>query len=381
LLAIAVAAMLVFLALHLDTATVRAQVRDWMEQDPESCRVQQFLGRYGILQRLKPIGSLWGRGLAVAMVMGALLVPLSRSFARLNAEITTRRRQNEVLRATREVFQETLSQFPDGQVRGTIDRLTVQEREGQSVVRLVASTAQGYTPAERLTLLESIAARLQKPPSLLDVELIALPTVVDNDRRPTLGAPLLPEVPPNLAELRRKFIGEATAALQRIALPPIARVLDYRFVLDGAGQMSLEVLYLGPRPLSEDAVALLSREAEGRLQAEGLTVRFVHLDDRPVALTFAPGQIEPAGDLAALGAIAAQHSRLRVEVTLGLTAADRNRLLLAPLPDGPTDAEGQGAVLRQRRYEAVVARLGIPPDRVVLAIGEATSQARVGVRR
>ncbi|NJK59983.1 MAG: hypothetical protein HC918_06690 [Oscillatoriales cyanobacterium SM2_1_8] len=219
-----------------------------MEQDPESCRVQQFLGRYEILRRLKPIGSLWGRGLAVAMVMGALLVPLSRSFTRLSTEITTRRRQNELTRAAREVFQETLSKFPDGQVRGTIDRLTVSEREGRSVVRLVASTAQGYTPAERLTLLETLAERLQKPLALLDVELIALPTVVDNDRQPTLGAPLPSTAAPDSGGVRREFIGEATAVLQRLTLPPIAQVLDYRLVLAGGGDVFGGVVFGPPTP-------------------------------------------------------------------------------------------------------------------------------------
>ncbi|MGQ9865184.1 MAG: DUF389 domain-containing protein [Pseudanabaenaceae cyanobacterium] len=382
LLAIAVAAMLVFLALHLDTATVRAQIRDWMEQDPESCQMQEFLGRYEILRQLKPIGSLWGRGLAVVMLMGALLVPLSRSFARLNEEITTRRRQNEVMRATREVFQETLSQFPDGRTRGTIDRLTVVEREGRSVVRLVASTVQGYTAAERLILIESLAKRLQKPLSLLDVELIALPTVADHDGRPTLGAPLPPATLPDLTELRREFIGATTAALQRVALPPIAQFLDYRLVLDSEGEMSLEVLYLGPRPLSEDAEALLAGEAQRRLRAEGMAIQFVHLDDRAVPLTFAPGQVEPevGVDWAALAATVAQHPRLRVEVTLGLTADDRNRLVEEPLADAPPDSESQAAALRQRRYEAVVVRLGVPREQVILAIGEG-SQARIVVRR
>ncbi len=382
LLAIAVAAMLVFLALHLDTAAVREQVREWMEQDPESCRVQRFLGRYEILRRLKPIGSLWGRALAVGVVMGALLVPLSRSFARLNAEITTRRRQNEVARVTREVFQEVLGQFPDGRVRGTIDRLTVQEREGRSVVRLVASTAQGYTAAERLALLKSLAARLQKPLSSLDVELIALPTVVDQDSRPTLGAPLAPAAVPNLVELRQDFIGETTAALQRLALPPAAQLVDYRFILDGGGAMALEVWYLAARPLSEDAVALLSQEAARRLQGEDMAVRFVQVDDRPVPLAFEPGQVEPeAGvDLAPLAAIARQHPQLQVEVTLGLTAEDRNRLLLAPLSGVPANAESQGAALRQRRYEAVVARLGLSAEQVRLVLGE-TSQVRIGVKR
>ncbi len=179
---------LVFLALPLDTAPVQKS----MEQASESCRVQRFLGRYEVLRRLKPLGSLWGRGLAVVVGMGALWVPLSRSFARLNAEITTRRR-NEV------------AQFPDGRLRGTLDRLAVREREGRSVVWLVAGTVQGYA-AERLALLEALF--------LLDGGLIALPTMVDQGLRPTLGAP-------NWVELRRDLV-----ALQRLTLPPTARLVD-----------------------------------------------------------------------------------------------------------------------------------------------------------
>ncbi|NJK59982.1 MAG: hypothetical protein HC918_06685 [Oscillatoriales cyanobacterium SM2_1_8] len=114
-----------------------------------------------------------------------------------------------------------------------------------------------------------------------------------------------------------------------------------------------------------------------------MAVRFVHLDDRPVPLSFAPGQVELAAeaDLAPLGALVAQHRGSGVEVTLGLTPADLNRLVLAPLPDVPADAESQGVALRQRRYEAVVSRLGLSGEQVILAIGETASQGRIVARR
>ncbi|MFQ3680010.1 MAG: hypothetical protein SNJ60_05830, partial [Pseudanabaenaceae cyanobacterium] len=91
--------------------------------------------------------------------------------------------------------------------------------------------------------------------------------------------------------------------------------------------------------------------------------------------------LSAAVDLGALGARAAQHPRLRVEVTLGLTAADRERLLLAPLPGVPADSQSQAAALRQRRYEAVVSRLGLSREQVILAVGETASQGRIAVKR
>src|ERR1044071_4237807 len=61
LVAITFTAMIVFLALHIDTHEVREQVRQWRLQDRESAWVRNIFGMFPVSDRLKKTGSLPGR--------------------------------------------------------------------------------------------------------------------------------------------------------------------------------------------------------------------------------------------------------------------------------------------------------------------------------
>ncbi|MFN9608311.1 MAG: DUF389 domain-containing protein, partial [Pseudanabaena sp.] len=124
LVAIAFASALVFLGLNIDTETVRKRVKLWESSDRESLAVQNFLGSYKFLQKLRPIGSLPSRLLVGFLAILALLVPLSSAFAKLGEEISFKQQQNALRRNAISIWQYRFSNFPNNQIRSSIERLS-----------------------------------------------------------------------------------------------------------------------------------------------------------------------------------------------------------------------------------------------------------------
>src|SRR5215813_10156247 len=67
LVAIIFTAMVVFVALHIDTKHVKERVREWQRQDQESNRIRELFDRLPVVQRLGIAGSLGGRFFAIGI--------------------------------------------------------------------------------------------------------------------------------------------------------------------------------------------------------------------------------------------------------------------------------------------------------------------------
>ncbi|MFN6167049.1 MAG: DUF389 domain-containing protein, partial [Pseudanabaena sp.] len=149
LVAIAFASALVFLGLNIDTETVRKRVKLWESSDRESLAVQNFLGSYKFLQKLRPIGSLPSRLLVGFLAILALLVPLSSAFAKLGEEISFKQQQNALRRNAISIWQYRFSNFPNNQIRSSIERLSISEKDKLVTVKLNVFTSKIYSDAEK----------------------------------------------------------------------------------------------------------------------------------------------------------------------------------------------------------------------------------------
>jgi uncharacterized membrane protein len=83
LVAITFTAMIVFLALYIDTGEVKAQVRRWRREDKESAWVRNIFGWLLVSERVRKIGSLPGRFLMIFIPILVISIPLSQSFIQL----------------------------------------------------------------------------------------------------------------------------------------------------------------------------------------------------------------------------------------------------------------------------------------------------------
>jgi uncharacterized membrane protein len=81
-------AMLVFLALHIDTQTVRERVAAQRKDERAEGLVRAIMLRYPATEKLRRIGALPSRVIFIALILVLILIPLSRSFVQLRDEIT-----------------------------------------------------------------------------------------------------------------------------------------------------------------------------------------------------------------------------------------------------------------------------------------------------
>jgi uncharacterized membrane protein len=96
LVAIIFTAMVVFVALHVNTLKVKDRMLEWQQNDRESSWVRRMLGRVPVVQRLRRAGSLPGRFAAVGITILLILVPLTHSFHNHKAAIGRKPQENPV---------------------------------------------------------------------------------------------------------------------------------------------------------------------------------------------------------------------------------------------------------------------------------------------
>ena len=78
LVAITFTAMLVFLALGIDTESVRQKVQEWYETDHESQLARNFFERIHVSEKVRQVGGFRGRFLMIVVPLILLLIPLGR---------------------------------------------------------------------------------------------------------------------------------------------------------------------------------------------------------------------------------------------------------------------------------------------------------------
>jgi uncharacterized membrane protein len=162
LVAITFMAMLVFLALNIDSDPVRDLVRTWREEDRESIWVQSLLDKMPASGQLKRIGGLRSRLLLIVMTILVISIPLNQSYSQLRSEIAYKQQQNQLRSAATEIWQKNFAEFTDGKARSYISQLSFQERDRQLVNQLQVVTSTVYSEAERLRYKQLLSTKLQR---------------------------------------------------------------------------------------------------------------------------------------------------------------------------------------------------------------------------
>ena len=279
LVAISFASLLVFLMLHIDTETVRERVKLWESADRESLAVQNFLGRYVFLKRLRPIGSLPGRLLVVLLTVLALLVPLSSAFGRLGEEVTQKQQQNALRRNATNIWQSRFSNENNGQPRSSIERISITEQNQFVTLRLNVFTSKLYSATEKEEYVQELAQKLGKNPQQIQFILTEIPTASNEilAKKEEVALPVAVQ-PPSLSELQFNLLQDLDAMIANLSLPPNAQLLDYAMTTSKSQSMLLAITYLSDRQLSVDAQSLVIQDVKTRIGIAGAKVNLEYIN-------------------------------------------------------------------------------------------------------
>jgi uncharacterized hydrophobic protein (TIGR00271 family) len=331
LVAIAFSSLLVFLLLHIDTNIVREKVKDWTSHDLESLAVQDFLGRYDFLKRLRPIGSLVGRLLAGVLAVLALLVPLSSAFSKLSEEIVQKQYQNSLRRTATNIWQSQYSNYPDSQLRSSIERITIIEKDRLLIVNLNVFTSKLYSESEKEQYVQELAKSLNKEPRQIQFILTEIPTASNEILAKKEEIPLPIEVkPPSLNELQTNLFQGLNDKLNDLTLPPNFKLIDYTLAASRFQSLSVSITYLSDRPMSDDANALIIQDVQTRIGIADAKVTLEHINGEMGEITFEENK--PALPLTAntkldqLGNLLKRYPNLNLLISVSLRSSENNAL-------------------------------------------------------
>jgi uncharacterized hydrophobic protein (TIGR00271 family) len=357
LVAITFTAMVVFLALHVDTREVRERVREWRRGHGESRWVRAALARYRISEKAGNIGGAYARLLVIVVPMALLAIPLTRSLNHLKREINRQRQENQARRAAADVWQQSFARLPNGEARSHIDQLTLSELGGKLTAYLRVFTSRPYTGEERAEWVRRVAARLNRPADTVSLQLIEIPTASGELATIARAEPRV-AAPPTVAQLRASFWQGVEAALRDLRLPPSVQVVSYRLVTSAAEPGQVVLNYFCDHELAADTQALITEEVRARFADPTVAVSFARVPTSFGPLTFGRNQSAlPASGAALLdeaGRTLSAHPGLRAEV---VTAAERG------------EREGVAAERAQAVGGYLTEKWRVSPDRVRAVAG------------
>ena len=260
LVAITLTAMLVFLALRIDTPHIREQVQTWEKTDVESGFVIGAMQRFPGLEKARKVHSLSLRAAMIFLPLMLILIPLSSAFSQLKSEIDQKQRESEIRQIVTDVWQSRFQKTSDGATRSTIDYLRVAEREDKLNIELRVFDDQPYTLPEKKECVRLVAERLDRPVESINLKLTEIPTVsvIDSIERARKEESLPRE--PTVAELQENLTVRVEIALSDFQLPPPARILRMQIVADAATPLEIKIIYLSDvRIAPETKNALLEK--------------------------------------------------------------------------------------------------------------------------
>lgn len=287
LVAIAFASTLVFLALHIDTDKVRERVKLWEANNFESNFLQELLGRYTFLKKLRPIGSLPGRLFVGFLAIVALLIPLSNSFVRLSEEVSQKQQQNMLRRTATGIWQNNFSNSSDDQPRSSIERLSITEQNQSLIVRMSIFTSRLYSSEERDQYVQELARKLNRDPQKVQLLLTEIPTA-SNEILTKKEETILPEQlkPLSIGELQEEVLQTLDRAIANLSLPPNAKLLDYAMTTGKSKSAQIAITYLSDRPMSEDAQLLVINDVQRRMDIANAEVNLEYISRAIGEMTF-----------------------------------------------------------------------------------------------
>ncbi|WP_341733549.1 DUF389 domain-containing protein [Microcoleus sp. EPA2] len=320
LVAITFMAMVVFLALHIDTTTVRDRVRTWRQSDRESIWIQLLVDRMPASGRFNRIGSLPSRLLLILMTIFLISIPLNQSYSQLRTEIERKQQENRLRNGATEIWQKNFGNFADGKVRSYISQLSFQQQNRKLVTQLQVVTSQVYTEAEREKYKQLLSVKLRRPLDSIAVNLIQIP-IASNDLLPTVSEKIKPEPPPTIAELQSSFLNAVESALDSLSLPLPAQLVSYQAITSPVEPLKIEIVYLSQRDLDRDGQALLVQEIRRKLNYPTAQVNFNRIAPIVATVTFALNKSEiPANQTQLLDRLAQnlqKYPKLQIEMTSG----------------------------------------------------------------
>lgn len=319
LVAITFTAMLVFVALHIDTERVKARVREWRQQDEGSLRIQAFLDRLHVPDSLRQKGGLTARLTLIFVPLFLISIPLTQSLVKLKSEITEQREENRIRRAATDLWRQQMERLPNGEVRSYFDQLSIATAERALKLSLRVFTSQPYTATERTQFAQLVAARLGRPMDSVRLELIEVPTAAAALARAREERPV--EAPPTVAQLAANFQREVGMALRTLRLPPAVQLLDCRVTTSAAAPTEVNVRYLCDHELATDAQMLLTEEIRARFADATAAVNFERLQSASEPLLFVRQQANlnatATAALDRVGQLLQRHPPLHAEIIAG----------------------------------------------------------------
>lgn len=275
LVAITLTAMLVFMALRIDTAYVREKVEAWEQTDPESLFVINLMRRFPGLEQARQIHSLGLRLSMILLPLVLILVPLGSAFSQLQDEIAQKRRESELRQIVTDVWQQKFQKSTDGVSRSSIDQLAVSEKDGKINISLRVFDDQPYTLAEKKECAEMIAERINRPVESIALRLTEIPTVsvLDALRRSREEKPVIAP-PQTVAELQENLLERVEIALSGFELPPPAQILRKQIVTGAATPLEIKIIYLSDARIAPETEKALLEKIRQSLGYEAATVSF-----------------------------------------------------------------------------------------------------------
>jgi uncharacterized hydrophobic protein (TIGR00271 family) len=333
LVAIVFTAMVVFVALHIDTEHVKERVREWQHRDPESSWVRQLFAKIPVVQRLRIAGSLAGRFVAILIIILAILVPLTQSFLHLKQEISRKQQENRIRVAATKLWEENFSRMPNGEPRCYLGQLSLVDREDRLALLLRVFTIKPYSTDEKAEYTRLVAARIDRPVQSVVVRLIEIPTVsselltkareenrddvLTNDEK--RAAEVL-----TLGQLQTNYAQEVETVLGHLHLPPPATFVDYEVTIKTSDMPEVKVIYLSERDIESDALQLVTDQIRTRFENAETSVSFERIDAAAIPFSYSRNQTQiGAKDRDLLDRLGQQLQRFR-SLRAGLEAGAAN---------------------------------------------------------
>jgi uncharacterized hydrophobic protein (TIGR00271 family) len=326
LVAITFTAMIVFLALHIDTDYVREQIDAWSKEDRESSILRSLMKRLPILEKLRRVGGLPGRFLLVLITMLIMLIPLSQSLSQLVKEIGTKQFENRINQAASKLWDQNYARLSTGEPRSYVGQLRASEQDSKLTIQLTVFTSKPYTPAEKAEFTKQVAERLGRQPDSVALQLIEIPTASSELLARAKEEPK-PVAPPTVGQLQAGLAQGLHDALREMVLPQGVRLVDYQATTSLSGPLQLNLVYIADAEISDDAQGLMTTGLRSALGVASAAVTFDRLDTAYGPVDFGRNQStltpQAISILDKAGAILRAHPRLKVSITGGQEKNER----------------------------------------------------------
>lgn len=289
LVAITFTAMLVFVALRIDTGSVREKVELWRSTDRENLWWKRLFSNFPALEKARQIRSFWFRLIMILLPLLLIFIPLSQSYSRLRDEIAQKQAENRMESAARAVWNDNYVLDSEGNVRSYLDELKI-EAEGDKVkIFMRVFDNIGYTQKERSEYVRRVAERLSRDPETMTLQLIEIPTSARDRFTPVIETT---PTPLSVAQTQAAYLHEIGTAIESLELPEPAQLIDYSVNLRPNRATNFQINYLSPRDIEGDAKNLLLKEMQRRLNIPNLGVSYTRTSSEVIGLEFQRGGSE-----------------------------------------------------------------------------------------